>query len=49
MERYEITAHKGNDLVYKKTFNKVEAVITEWELRMSGYKTKMTITKEREA
>lgn len=44
MKRYEIVAHKGTDVIYKKTFNQVEAVITEWELKMQGYTTKMVIT-----
>lgn len=41
--RYELIANKGNDVVYKKTYNLVEAQIIEWELRMTGYKTKIVI------
>lgn len=45
--RYEITAHKDKDVVYKKFSSETEARIAEWELRMSGYKTKIIITGNR--
>lgn len=47
MKRYEVTASKGKDINYIKTFNPVEAQIREWEYRMSGYKTKLVVTEER--
>lgn len=39
--RIEIVANKGTDTIYFKTLNEVEALIKEWELRMSGYTTKV--------
>jgi len=44
--RYEIVANKGNDVVYIKTFNEIEATIKEWELRLRGYKTKLIINEK---
>ena len=44
--RYEIVAHKQKDTVYKKTYNPVKAQITEWELRMKGYTTKIIINEK---
>ena len=46
MKRFEIVAHKGSDVVYRKTFNEVEATIIEWELKKSGYETKVVITED---
>lgn len=39
--RFDIVANKGKDVVYKTTYSEVEAIIIEWELRMSGYKTRV--------
>ena len=44
--RYEIVANKGNDVVYIKTYNEIEATIKEWELRLSGYTTKLIINEK---
>lgn len=44
--RYEIVANKGNDTVYFKTFNKTDAYIKDWELRLQGYKTKLIINEK---
>lgn len=47
--RYEITAYNKNnkkDIVYIKTNSQVEATIREWELRMSGYNTKIIINEK---
>lgn len=45
MKRYEITAHKGNQVEYIKTFNEIEATIKAWELKMKGYENiKITVT-----
>lgn len=46
MKRYEVVASKGKQVIYKKSFNPVEAQITEWDLKMSGYKTRLVITEE---
>ena len=43
MKRIEIIASKGKDVVYKKTFNPIEAQIIDWELRMQGYKTRIVV------
>lgn len=44
--RYEIVANKNNDTVYFKTFNKLDAYLKEWELKMQGYSTKMIVNEK---
>lgn len=44
--RYEVVANKGNDVVYIKSYNEIEITIKEWELRLSGYKTKVIINEK---
>lgn len=39
--RIEVVANKGNEVVYKKFDNEMNALIFEWELKMSGYNTKV--------
>jgi len=43
--RFEVVAHKGNDVVYKNfREDELSAVLLDWELRMKGYESKIVKT-----
>lgn len=44
--RYEIIAHKGNQLEYKKTTNAIDALLIAWELKMQGFENVKTVVTE---
>ena len=42
MKRFEIVAHKGQDVIYKNCHeDELTAVLCDWELRMKGYESKI--------
>jgi hypothetical protein len=44
--RYEVIAHKGNQIEYKKTTNAIDALLIAWELKMQGFENVKTVITE---